>query len=128
MLAEAYRLRARTLGDPAVMGQFFVAADDAIAFDPKAVEKVLKKNDNAGVKVLGELRDELAKHTDWSPAALHALIEAFAQRTGRGMGDVAQPLRVAITGATVSPAIHDTLAILGKESTLKRIDRCLAQA
>lgn len=125
MIAEAYRPRSKTLADPAMMGRFFITDDDAIEFDAKAVEKVLRKNDSAGLKTLAELRSEMNHLSDWSPAALHAFIEAFSARTNRGMGDVAQPLRVAITGTTVSPAIHDTLAILGKTATINRINRCL---
>jgi glutamyl-tRNA synthetase len=41
------------------------------------------------------------------------------------MGKVAQPIRVAVTGSTISPSIYDTLAFLGKAKTLARIDRCL---
>jgi glutamyl-tRNA synthetase len=63
---------------------------------------------------------------DWSAPAIHTAIEQHAAATGKSIGDIAQPLRVAITGSTVSPPIHDTLAILGKQATLKRIERCLA--
>ena len=42
------------------------------------------------------------------------------------MGKVAQPLRVALTGSAVSPPLGETLAVLGRESVLRRIDRCLA--
>ena len=43
-----------------------------------------------------------------------------------GMGKVAQPIRVAVTGKTISPPIYETLEILGRDKTLSRIDRCLA--
>jgi glutamyl-tRNA synthetase len=43
------------------------------------------------------------------------------------MGKIAQPIRVAVTGSTISPAIVDTLMLLGREKTLARIDRCLAR-
>ena len=124
-IAELYRPRAKTLSEPTVMGRFFVTPDDQIEYDPKAVEKVLKKNDNAGGKALAEFREVLAGLDPWDAAAIHTAIEDFAKKTNRGMGDVAQPLRVAISGGTVSPQIHDTLAILGKNSTMNRIDRCL---
>ena len=45
---------------------------------------------------------------------------------GGNLGVIAQPLRVALCGGTVSPPIFDTLAILGKASSIKRIDRCVA--
>ncbi len=123
--AGAYRERSETLNDPFVLGRFFFIADDAIAFDAKAVDKVLRKNDGAGVAALHEMEKVFAAIDAWEPAVIHAAIETHAKETGRGMGDIAQPLRVAVTGATVSPAIHDTLAILGKASTLERINRCL---
>jgi glutamyl-tRNA synthetase len=61
----------------------------------------------------------------WDSPTLHRVIEAFAAEKGKGLGDIAQPLRVAVSGGTVSPPIHDTLAILGKASTIKRIERCI---
>ncbi len=123
--AAAYRERSATLNDPFLLGRFFFIADDAVEFDPKAVDKVLKKNDAVGLSILREIAVVLAAIAAWEPAAIHAAIEAHAQANGCGMGDIAQPLRVAVTGATVSPAIHDTLAILGKASTLARIQRCI---
>jgi glutamyl-tRNA synthetase len=48
------------------------------------------------------------------------------QHTEGNLGKVAQPLRIAVSGGTVSPPIFDTLAILGRESTLSRIRRCVA--
>ena len=52
---------------------------------------------------------------------------AFAdERAGGKLGKVAQPLRVAVTGGTVSPAIFETLVILGRDSVVNRIERCLA--
>ena len=60
--------------------------------------------------------------------SMEAAVKRYADARAEGkLGKVAQPLRIAVSGGTVSPAIFDTLAILGKESTLRRIDRCLAQ-
>ncbi len=126
LFVSAYQQRMKTLDDPFIAGAFLIQSPDEITYDPKAVEKVLRKNDNAGHKTLVELKELLVAHEDWSPPALHQLIEQYVTRTGRGMGDVAQPLRVAVTGNTVSPPIHDTLALLGKASTLARIECCLA--
>lgn len=125
ILAEAYRPRSRTLDEPAINGRFFIDADDALKHDPKAVEKVLKKENGAGLAVLRDLLPVLDAIADWSGQAIHAALEAFAKRIGKGMGDVAQPLRVAVSGSTVSPPIQDTLVLLGKASTLARINRAL---
>ena len=116
---------ARVMRDIEVKSASLFAADDAIVFDAKAVKDVLHKNDGAGINVLREFRAELAAHGDWSASALDGLIRGYAERTGLGLGKVAQPLRVAITGTTISPPIFDTLAILGKERTLRRVDRAL---
>ncbi|MEX2212757.1 MAG: glutamate--tRNA ligase [Phycisphaeraceae bacterium] len=126
LFAAAYRERSQTLDDPFHLGRFFLINDDAIAFDAKAVDKVLKKDGGKGVTALRELEATLAKVEPWDAPTIHNAIEAFAKDTGRGLGDVAQPLRVALTGTSVSPPIHDTLAILGKDATLARIRRCVA--
>jgi hypothetical protein len=61
----------------------------------------------------------------WDGERIEHAVKGFAERRGVGMGKVAQPLRVALTGLTVSPSIGDTLAIVGKASTARRINRCL---
>ncbi|MDY6912976.1 MAG: glutamate--tRNA ligase, partial [Planctomycetota bacterium] len=114
----------RTFADiPAKCGVLF-AADDAFAYDEKAVKKILAKNDGVGYAMLAELRPRLAE-CDWTEDTLKALIEGVCAEKDVSMGKVAQPLRVAVTGSTISPPIYDTLLILGREKTLVRIDRCL---
>jgi glutamyl-tRNA synthetase len=58
---------------------------------------------------------------EFSPPALEEALRAFAKATGRKLGDVAQPLRAALTGSTASPGIGATLAALGREESLARI-------
>jgi glutamyl-tRNA synthetase len=117
----------RTLADiPAKCGVLF-AADDSYEYDEKAVQKVLVKGEGAGGKALAEVRDALVGLDDWSPEGVEAFLEGYCAQAGLGMGKVAQPIRVAVTGGTISPAIQDTLAILGRAHTLARIDRCLAK-
>ncbi|MFN0135854.1 MAG: glutamate--tRNA ligase [Phycisphaerae bacterium] len=114
---------ARVMRDVEVKSASLFVADDAIRFDAKAVKDVLHKGEGAGLRVLAEFRATLATQDDWSPAALDALLRGYAEKTGLGLGKIAQPLRVAVTGTTVSPPIFDTLALLGKDRTLRRIDR-----
>ncbi len=115
----------RTFADiPAKCGVLF-APDDAYEYDEKAVKKVLAKNDGAGYAVLADIRAKLAE-CDWSLQAIETLIETYCRDNELGMGKVAQPIRVAVTGCVISPPIYDTLAILGRDKTLARIDRCLA--
>jgi len=115
----------RTFADVVAKTGVLFVADEAFDYDAKAVKKVLAKGAGAGYAVLEALRGRLAA-CEWSEEALHELIEAYCVGTSQGMGKVAQPLRVAVTGATVSPSITETLAILGRDKTLARIDRCLA--
>jgi glutamyl-tRNA synthetase len=68
----------------------------------------------------------LKHHSDWTVGGLEAAITAYAdEHAGGKLGKVAQPLRIAVTGGTVSPAIFETLAILGQKSVVSRIARCL---
>ena len=57
---------------------------------------------------------------------MHAALEGLAKEKSLGLGKVAQPLRVAVTGGTVSPPIDATLALLGQARTLARLDRALS--
>jgi glutamyl-tRNA synthetase len=70
--------------------------------------------------LLREVGEALAA-TGFSPSALDAALRGFAERTGRKLGQVAQPLRAALTGSTISPGIDVTLAALGREESLARI-------
>jgi len=124
-LAEAYQPRARTLSEPARLAAFFVTPDEEIEYAPKAVKKVLRKKEGAGLAILRDLRDRLAGVEPWTAVSVQAELETYAAERDLGFGAVGQPLRVAVSGATVSPPIDATLDILGKEATLARIGRCL---
>ncbi|MBV8780156.1 MAG: glutamate--tRNA ligase [Phycisphaerae bacterium] len=106
--------------------RFLLADDDAIHFDPAAVEKVLLKNNRQGFNALKQARDVLANLPDWTAFALETAIKSFCEKTQLGLGRVAQPIRVAVSGTAVSPPIFETLEFLGRDHTLARIDRCLA--
>ncbi len=126
LFAQAYQPRAHTLDEPAHLGAFFALPDDEIAYDDKAVQKNLAGGGGAGYETLRGLREAIAAVEPWTGAAAHAAVEAFARERSLGMGKVAQPLRVALSGSAVSPPMDITLALLGKTATLDRIDRCLA--
>ena len=99
--------------------------DEAVEYDPKSVKKVLAKGDGRGYAMLERILPELEASADWSAEALDGLIKTFCEKQDAKLGDVAQPLRVAVAGRPVSPAIGETLAFLGKDKTLNRIRRCL---
>jgi glutamyl/glutaminyl-tRNA synthetase len=116
---------ARTLVDVEAKCQFIMLDDDHIEYDPQAVKKVLQKADASAL--LSKTRDALADLSPWDKHSLHHLVEKLCTENNVGMGKIAQPLRVAVTGTTVSPGIDDTLVLLGKDKTLKRIDNTLRQ-
>ncbi|MEX2672174.1 MAG: glutamate--tRNA ligase [Phycisphaeraceae bacterium] len=127
-IAAAYHERSRTLAEPCENGRFFVLPDEEIAYDDKAVTKILRKNEGQGFDVLRQLRPKLEAIADWSPGEIEKVVKGHAEEVELGLGKVAQPLRVAVSGSTISPPIFDTLAIVGRDSTLNRIDRCLQLA
>jgi glutamyl-tRNA synthetase len=108
--------------------RFLFVPDDAIAYDPAAVEKVLKKDNAQGLRVLRDLHDVLGAQSDFTAAALEQAVKNYDEQKKLGLGKIAQPLRVAVTGGTISPPIFQSLEMLGKQRMLARIDRCLATA
>jgi len=118
----------RTLRQVDETSRFLFQTDDQIAYEPDAVEKVLKKNDGQGLAVLKDLLPLLTAVTDWKAANIEHAVNAYVEQTKLGLGKVAQPIRVAVSGGTVSPPIFESLELLGKDKTLVRIDRCLTVA
>ncbi len=78
-----------------------------------------------GKVLLGKAREELAKLTSWTAAAIDPVMKLVADANGAKVGAVAQPVRVACTGGTVSPGIGATLELLGRDETFHRIDAAL---
>jgi glutamyl-tRNA synthetase len=121
-VVEAQRERAKTLKEMAQSSRFFF--EDPVA-DQKAVTKNLTPE---ALVMLGELRASLASLADWAAPAVHTLLQEFAAMHSLALGKVAQPLRVALTGGTVSPPIDATVALLGKQRVLARLDAALRRA
>ncbi len=113
----------RTFRDIRAKTEMLFVPDEALAYDREAVEKVLLKGGGAGLSTLHEARALLADVSDWSATELERALRGLAEARGTKLAHVAQPIRVAVTGGTVSPPIFDTLALLGRERTLTRIDR-----
>jgi glutamyl-tRNA synthetase len=65
---------------------------------------------------------------EWTTGNLEAAVNAYCGQKALGLGKVAQPLRVAVSGGTVSPPIFESLEVLGRESTLRRLARCVESA
>lgn len=127
-LAAASHERSRTLDELFRGNGWIITDDDALVLDPKAVDRVLLKGEPTGRSHLQALLTSLESvpESQWTPHDLEPVVTAFAQQHAEGqMGKVAQPLRVALTGGTVSPPIFDTLCILPRARTLARIRRAI---
>lgn len=117
---------ARTLAEIESKCMLFFIDDDKIKYDDKAVEKVLLKNDKQGIGMLKIITERLEAMQDFDHASIDNMLRSLAEQMHTGLGSVAQPLRVAVSGTTISPAIFDTVSILGKQKTLNRINRTLS--
>lgn len=108
--------RAKTLIEVA-KGADFLRAARPLALD----EKAMKILDSDTKSLLGRLLPRLEARNEWTAAGIEADVRAFAEEEGLKLGKVAQPLRAAATGQTVSPPIFDVLATLGQNEALGRI-------
>ncbi len=129
MLADASHERSKTLDDLYRGNRWLVTPDERLVWEEsKNVRKAMLDGSPRGIDTLRSVLPLLTAIADWKAASIETVLTGFVTATfGEGqMGKVAQPLRVAVTGGTVSPPIFDTLAILGKASAIRRIERCLA--
>lgn len=114
-LMPALKERAKTLVDLADAAAF-LARPLPLPMEPKAASLLTPE----ARLMLREVADRLSR-TDFTPPAIDSTLRDFAESSGRKLGQVAQPLRAALTGSTASPGIDLTLAALGKEEALARL-------
>ena len=107
--------RAKTLADLADSAAF-LARRTPLSFEPKAAA-LLTDDARALLRAVAPALEA----TDFTPSALDEALRRFAEASGRKLGQVAQPLRAALTGSTTSPGIDATLAALGREEAMGRI-------
>lgn len=112
----AQRERAKTVAEMAESSRFFFVAPET--YEPKAAAKNLTPE---AIGLFSETRAAFQGLAEWNAASIHSAVQAIADSRGVALGKVAQPLRVAVAGGGVSPPIDQTLAILGREETLRRI-------
>jgi glutamyl-tRNA synthetase len=122
-VALAQRERARTFKEMAQNSEYFFRDFDD--YDDKAASKNLTSET---LPYLSTLQQGLASLTDWNAAAVNEVIKLVASASGVGLGKVAQPLRVAVTGGAVSPPIDVTVTLLGRQRTLARLSRARSYA
>ncbi|WP_072373819.1 glutamate--tRNA ligase [Hyphomicrobium sp. NDB2Meth4] len=108
--------RAKTLIE-LINGAEFLFADRPLKLDEKA-EKLL---DADARQKLAAMLPKLEGASRWQAADLEAIVRTFAEETGAKLGKVAQPLRAALTGKSVSPPVFDVMAVLGRDEALGRI-------
>lgn len=118
---EAYRERATTLYE-LVQSAAWLYSDEP-AMNEAAVRKHLTPAIHAPLVLL---QSRLGELNHWAPAELHTAVTDVATESGIGFGKLGQPVRVAVTGGTVSPPIDVTLALLGRDRTLRRLATAVA--
>jgi glutamyl-tRNA synthetase len=112
--------RAKTLTELVDAAHYYLS--DEIAFDAKTAKQFLTTH-VAGP--LQSLTDKLSELTDFNESAIEHAFTRTLEEHGLKMGALAQPVRVALTGGTVSPGIHEVIAVLGKERTIRRLRNAL---
>ncbi len=119
-VVEAQQERAKTLVEMAEISAFFYKEFEE--YDAKAAKKHLRPVAQAPLE---RAREALERLDDWRPEPLHKAVADVADALDLNMGKVAQPLRVAVSGRAATPGIDVTLYLVGKDATLRRIDRAL---
>jgi len=117
------RERARTLVELAQQAHVFVSDD--VRYDPQAAAKFLGETERRHIDAA---RAELEAVDPWEVATIEAAFHRVIERAGLKLGKLAQPVRVALTGGTVSPGIFEVCTLLGKERTLARLAAATAGA
>lgn len=120
-VVEAQRERANTLIELAEICRFYY--QDFEGFDAKAGKKAFKGN---AEQPLAYVRDKLAVLEQWQREPIHQAVADSVAELEVGFGKVAMPLRVAVTGGAPSPDLDLTLYLVGREATLRRIDKAIA--
>lgn len=120
-VVQAQAERCKTLREMAEKSRFFY--EDFSAYDAKAAQKNLKP-ETKGILELG--LKELTLLPKWEREAVHNVVLGVAELLGIKLGKVAQPLRVAVTGGTISPPIDITLKLLGRTRVIARLERAIA--
>ncbi|MGH8235569.1 MAG: glutamate--tRNA ligase [Steroidobacteraceae bacterium] len=122
-VAKALQVRAKTLREMAQNSVFFFR--DFTSYDEKAAKKNLTAE---SVAPLRAVRDKLSALDEWTAAGAHEAVHQTATELGVDLGKVAQPVRVAVAGTSVSPPIDVTLEALGRQRTLARLQLALEYA
>jgi len=118
-LIDLLKVRARTVHD--IVRQAAPYFPGSLTYDEEAVSKLWKDRASAR-EVLTAVRKCLSELADWQPASMEEALRKLAEARGVAAGKIFQPLRLALTGMTVSPGIFDVLLTMGRELSLLRVD------
>lgn len=118
------KARARTLIE-LIDSAYYLTAARPLVLDEKARALV---SGEATASLIAIASDALQALTDWTPEATEAAVREVAEAQGVKLGQVAQPLRAALTGRATSPGLFDVMAVLGREETLARLADQIAAA
>ena len=127
LFAAANHERSKTFHDAIETSQFLIEDDESLTWqESKPVKKALLKGEVTGLSRMPAMIEALESLESWNGESIHDCLESLAETLAEGhLGKVAQPIRIAVAGGPVSPPIGDTLVLLGKESSIKRMKRCL---
>ena len=126
LFASANHERSKTFRDATITSSFLVEDDEAISWpESKPVKKALLKGEVSGLSRMPAIITAFKELEVWNAETIDGCLHALADEIADGnLGKVAQPVRVAVAGGPVSPPIGDTLVLLGKKSTMRRLERC----
>jgi glutamyl-tRNA synthetase len=117
---SSLRERVKTLVEMADLSEFYFCEE--IAYDEKAAGKFLNKE---AMVMLEQIITSLSKESILQKENVHRLIQQLAETRGEPLVKIAQPIRVALTGKTVSPPINEVMEALGKTEVIKRLQRAI---
>jgi len=122
LLVDSHRERAKTVVE--LKEQIESIINEPNEYDPKAVKKFLKGEWRETLKKFVEfMKDKELKSSEDFEEATKEFLEANELKLGK----LAQPIRIAVTGSSVSPSVYDTMAIIGKDELLKRVEKLLKE-
>ena len=122
-LVEALGDRLKVSGDILNYQEFFVA-DEAFPYDDAAFDKRIRQPDD-GATLLAQFQSRLDSVETWDAPTLEKLLQTFVADKGIKLDNIIHSVRIAVTGKPVGFGLFETLAILGKESSINRIDRAM---
>ncbi len=117
---DTLKERSKTLTELAGSLRYYIAEE--VEYTEKAKTKFLNEK---SLPYLVELKDSLISLSDFSHAELERVFKSITERHGIKLGNLAQPVRVAVTGGTESPGIFEVLEIIGKDRTLMRLEKAI---